>query len=368
MKKVKPAPQRARIAIRPRIKPGTPPGTLTPIPGSEPAMVTVLRVENGRMGDPQTLTDLAALPKPDAKSKAAYWVRVTGLGDLAPLLTIRDFYGLANMALEDMLSPGWRSKMEASGEYYFFVLQAPPDPEAGTRGEHLCLFYRDNLVISFEESPTILLDSLWKNLATTPIPSHIKHVAGYCTYAVLDMIIDRFYPLLDKKDEGLAELEDCLAQSVPSRAEMTKLHRIKRDLITLRRLLTPYRELGATLRQYSNSQDDELKPYITDLVDHIVQASELVDTYHELSKSLDDIYQTTMSNRMNDIIKILTIISTIFIPLTFIVGIYGMNFDPESSPWNMPELKAYWGYPVALLVMAIVVVAMLWFFRKKKWL
>jgi magnesium transporter len=367
-KNKQPPPPRTRIAIHPRITPGAPPGTLTPVPGSAPAVITVLRMENKRVHAPETLSGLDALPQPEARGAVCYWVRVTGLGDLAPLLAIRDAYGLANMALEDMLSPGWRSKMEVSGDYVFFVLQAPPSPDAGARGEHLCLFYRDNLVISFEESATTLIDALWRNLATAPIPPHIKHTAGYCTYAALDMIIDRFFPLLDQKDEALAKLEDCLALDIPRRAEMEGLHRIKRNLITLRRLLTPYRELGASLRQFSVSHDDELRPYIADLVDHIVQAAELVDGYHELSKSLDDMYQSTITNRTNEIIRILTIISTIFMPLTFIVGVYGMNFDPEISPWNMPELKAYFGYPLILLVMIAVVALMLWFFRKKKWL
>ncbi|MDL2272903.1 hypothetical protein LJC23_07745, partial [Desulfovibrio sp. OttesenSCG-928-I05] len=212
MKKSKataPKPRR-RIAIRPRITPGAPPGTLSPVPGSAPAKITVLTAAGNMAGKVREIADISTLPKADAKSKTSYWVRVTGLGDLAPLLALRDYYGLQNMAFEDMLNQGWRSKIEHLDEYLFFVLQSPLLTQEGSRNEHLCIFYSGNLIISFEESPTTLVDSLWQRLAASPVPAHIQHVAAYFVYAALDMVVDRFYPLLDKKDDALAELEESL--------------------------------------------------------------------------------------------------------------------------------------------------------------
>jgi magnesium transporter len=151
---------------------------------------------------------------------------------------------------------------------------------------------------------------------------------------VLDYMVDSFYPHLDEKDEVLAELEEYFSDHVSRLADLNRLHQVKRSLITLRRLLSPFKEVGAELAKYHDLEaGKELKQYFNNLTDHIVQAGELLETYYEVAKSLDDMFQTTFSNRMNDIIRIRIIISTIFMPLTFIVGIYGMNFE------YMPELK-----------------------------
>ena len=187
------------------------------------------------------------------------------------------------------------------------------------------------------------------------------------TYMVLDIIVDGFFPHLDVTDEALAELEERISDHVPRREELNRLHAVKRDLITLRRLLTPFKELRTDIQKLHPPETTrELKPFFNDLSDHIVQAGELLDTYYEVAKSLDEISQSMLSNRMNDIIRVLTIISTVFMPLSFIAGIYGMNFDTQ-FPLNMPELSLPFGYALVLLVMAGVVAGMLWFFKKKDW-
>jgi len=304
---------------------------------------------------------LSDLPVPGGVQ--CHWVRVTGLGELEPLRAICDFYGIQSMTLEDILSPGWRSKLEQSGEFLFLVLQAPPDNQLKARNEHLFLLYKPGLIITFEDVSTTLIDTLWQRLTSTPATTTIRNMGVYLTYATLDLIIDRFFPLLYKKDEILAELEDIAATRIPTPEEMNRLYAIKRDLLTLRRLLTPYHELESAFRLIQiDRKSAELIPYLSDLRDHITQAAELVDAYHDIAGSLNDIYQSALTNRMNDIIKVLTVISTIFMPLTFIAGVYGMNFQ------NMPELQATFGYPVVLGVMLTIVAGMLWFFRKKKWL
>ncbi len=351
-----------RIAAKPRIHPGAAPGALIPVAGSAPASVRVLRIGKGVVRAPEDWSDLENLPQADPKTETR-WVRVTGMGAVDPLLRIAECYGIRRMALEDILSPGWRTKMEEYDDYLFFVLQTPPNAATGERSEHFSLFCKAGLIITFEESATTLIDELWDRLQKDPPSPRIAHQAGLLAYQTLDMIVDRFFPHLDLKDEELADLEECISHRPPGRTELNRLHRIKRDLLTLRRLLSPYRELGAGFRQHRLAETaGELKPYLNDFADHVLQAGELLETYHEVAKSLDEIYQTAMTNRMNEIIKVLTIISTVFMPLSFLAGVYGMNFE------FMPELKMAYGYPAVLLIMAAIAGGMLWFFRKKRWL
>jgi magnesium transporter len=324
-------------------------------------LVTLLTIAQDMPSAPRTLHALSDLPVP--KSDRCYWVRVTGLGVLEPLQTICTFYGIRNMTLEDILNPGWRSKVEHSGDFLFLALQAPPDNHPEARSEYLFLLYKTGLIITFEDASTSLINTLWERIASTPVHATFQSVGAHLAYATLDLIIDRFFPLLYKKDVALAELEDAIAASTPTRENMNELHTLKRGLLTLRRLLAPYRDLERSFRQLHIAQTAvELVPYLDDLRDHITQATELVETYHDIADSLIEIYQSALSDQMNDTIKVLTIISTIFIPLTFIAGVYGMNFQ------HMPELETTFGYPLVLGFMFAVVVGMLWFFRKKKWL
>jgi magnesium transporter len=331
------------------------------VPGSASAQVTLLTIDSDGLASPRPLTDLSRLPVPE--SGKCHWVRVTGLGSLEPLQAICNFYGIQNMILEDILSPGWRSKHEQAGEFLFISLQAPPENQPEAKIEHLYLLYKAGLIVTFADSPTTLVDTLWKRIMAAPAAAATLHSAGaYLAYATVDIAIDRFFFLLYKEDDMLAELEDLIAIRVPSREEMNKLHAVKRELITLRRLITPYREIEADFRQIHVDQTDTgLAPYLNDLHDHIIQAVELVEAYHNIAGSLYDIYQSAMTNHMNDIIKVLTIISTIFMPLTFIAGVYGMNFE------YMPEIKSVYGYPSVLCVMLTVFVGMILFFHKKKW-
>lgn len=311
------------------------------------------------------LDDLTKLPVP--AEKGMHWVRVTGLGNVEPVQAVANFYGIRRLALEDTLSSGWRTKLEEQGEFAFFLLQGPPDANGTRKGEHLSLFCKRGLIVTFEDAPTAVIDSLWERFEREPYPAKIQHMAELATYMVLDLIVDTFFPHLDAKDEELAELEERISDHVPTREDLNRLHRVKRDLITLRRLLTPFRELRAEMQKLHTPESmRELRPFFNDLSDHIVQAGELLDTYYEVVKSLDEISQSMLSNRMNDIIKILTIISTVFMPLSFVAGVYGMNFNTE-FPLNMPELSLPYGYPLVLFGMGGIVAGMLWFFRKRDW-
>jgi magnesium transporter len=356
---------RHRIAARVTLNPGAAPGSLNPLAGSAPAAVSVLTYT----GSGFSVTPAVNLHElPDPADKGLRWVRVIGFGQVEPLLELAQLYGIRRLALEDILSPGWRTKLEDQGDTVFFLLQAPPEPGMQQKGEHLGLFCKHGLIVTFEETATRLVDKLWERLQKEPPPLQISRQAELLTYMLLDCIIDSFFPHLDVTDEKLAELEDKFTAHVPSREDLAQLHSCKRHLITLRRLLSPFREVLAELRKIQNQDSArELRLYLNDLNDHIVQAWELLDTYYEVAKSLDEISQTSISNRMNDIIKMLTLISTVFMPLSFVAGVYGMNFN-TGHPLNMPELNFAYGYPLALLFMACIAGMMLWFFKKRNWL
>ncbi|MBD2025169.1 magnesium/cobalt transporter CorA, partial [Leptolyngbya sp. FACHB-711] len=185
--------------------------------------------------------------------------------------------------------------------------------------------------------------------------------------ALLDALIDGFFPVLEAYGEALEELEDEVVSN-PTRQSLEKIHRIKRELLALRRAIWPQRDaISVLIRDSNDLVSSEVQVYLRDCYDHAVQVLDMVETYREVASSLMDVYVSSVGNRMNEVMKLLTMISTVFIPLTFIVGIYGMNFNTEKSPLNMPELNWYWGYPVCLAVMAVIAAALIFYFYRRGW-
>ncbi|MDR1857042.1 MAG: magnesium/cobalt transporter CorA [Desulfovibrio sp.] len=362
-------PFRRHVGLSSRLQPGAVPGAMVPLPDSGPAVVTVMTLDREKARPPVPVQDFRKLPLPDPNAEEGVWVRVCGLGQVEPLMEIAGRYGLPRLSMADAVSPGWRSKMEESGDYLFFVIQSPMLQDGIARSEHLSFFIRDNVLVSFEDEPTALVDSLWERFAAANAYAGMRLHANFLAYLAVDYVIDRFFPILDQKGEALAALEEAISQGEPTQEELRQLHEVKRDISTLRRLLSPYRDLGAGLRRHRLDEETrDIEPFLDDLRSHVLQAADLIDAYQEVANSLSDIYQATLTNRMNAIIKVLTVISTLFMPLSFIAGVYGMNFDGSVSPWNMPELRLAFGYPLALGMMAGVAVCMLWFFKRRKWL
>ena len=192
--------------------------------------------------------------------------------------------------------------------------------------------------------------------------------ADYLAYSLLDAVVDHYFPLLEGFGERLEALEDAVVAN-PSRSLIGDVHRTRRDLLNLRRALWPQREaLNQLVRDASPLITDETRLYLRDCYDHTIQLLDLLESFREVAAGMMDVYLSSASFRMNEIMKVLTIIATIFIPLTFIAGVYGMNFDPDVSPLNMPELRWKYGYPASLAIMAAVAGGLLFYFRKKDWL
>ena len=194
-----------------------------------------------------------------------------------------------------------------------------------------------------------------------------KQGADYLAYTLLDAIIDGFFPVLEAYGERIDELEDEVVSN-PSKNTLEKIYRLRRELLALRRCIWPQRDaINTLIRDGSSLVSEGVKIYLRDCYDHTVQVMDMVETYRELSSGLMDVYLSSVSNKMNEIMKLLTVISSVFIPLTFIAGVYGMNFDPDASPWNMPELKWSLGYPLCWVLMLGVAGSLVYFFWKRGW-
>ena len=190
---------------------------------------------------------------------------------------------------------------------------------------------------------------------------------GYLCYALIDAIIDNFFPVLEAYGDRLEELEEEAIEK-PNYQTLTKIYQIRRELLAFRRLVWPQREIfNSLIRDGSDHISPTVINYLRDCYDHTIQIIDVLETYRELASGLTDVYLSATGNKMNEIMKVLTVISTIFIPLTFIAGVYGMNFNPEKSPFNMPELNWYWGYFLCLGAMLLISGIQIYIFWKKGW-
>ncbi|MEJ2367816.1 MAG: magnesium/cobalt transporter CorA [Acidobacteriota bacterium] len=191
--------------------------------------------------------------------------------------------------------------------------------------------------------------------------------ADYLAYSILDAIVDQYFPVLEAMSEQLDVLEDEVLEDPESRT-VSRIHEVRRDLLMLRRAIWPLREaVNSLLRDSESYFSEDTRLFLRDLYDHTIQVMDLIESFREVGAGLVDVYLSSVSNRMNEVMKVLTMIATIFIPLSFIAGLYGMNFNPAKSPFNMPELNWYFGYPFAVGLMALVALGMLWFFKRKRW-
>ncbi len=343
-------------------KPGSAPATLNAPPGAnvEPVFHVMEWGENDLKE--YTVKNVADFPECPGDGKVR-WLEMNGLGSVEALKQLGERYGLHPLALEDVLNIGQRPKLEPYGAHLFIVAQMIyRDSERCMCGEQVSMFVFDHLLISIQEES--------ENDVFNPVRDRIragggyirKMKADYLAYALLDSIVDHCFPVLEEIGEALEELEDEVLGK-PSPIIINQLHNIKRILMQVRRHVWPERDVVNSLLHTEHPVvKRETKVFLRDLYDHTVQIMELVESYRDVSTGLMEMYLSSVSFRTNEIMRVLTIMSSIFIPLTFVAGVYGMNFE------NMPELKSQSGYYVCLGVMAVIAVALVYFFRRKKWL
>jgi magnesium transporter len=297
------------------------------------------------------------------------WVDVTG-HDVAVISELGKRLEVHPLALEDVVNVGQRPKVDDYESSLYIVLDLIRWDADGTSltKEQVSLIIQDGLLLSVRERESAVFEPIQDRIRKG-VGRRIRNgAADYLGYALIDTVVDHLFPVLDRIGEQVESIEDSLLDE-PTRDDLNDLHRLKRDLLLMRRSAWPLREaLGSLLRGESALIGDEARLFLRDVADHVAQAIDIIETYREMASSLVDLYLSSVSNRMNEVMKVLTIIATIFIPLSFVAGLYGMNFDAGVSPWNMPELGWYWGYPMALVVMAAIAVALLVFFRRRGWM
>jgi magnesium transporter len=291
------------------------------------------------------------------------WVNVDGLQDRARIEQIAHALGLHPLTLEDILNTDQRLKMEDYGDYIYVVAKMLEVDRAKGRivVDQLSLILGQGYVLSVQERPGDPFD---------PVRARIRSGAGrirksgpdYLAYALLDVTVDHYFEIVDWIGERIEQLDEQMAGD--ERPDTLRaLHQLKREIIYLRRMVNPLRDVVASLR---HAETDKIKPsttpYLRDLYDHLVQLSERVDTYRDLLSGVQDMYLTRLSNRTNTVMKIVAVFSSIFLPLNFITGVFGMNFE------FMPLLHAHWGVLAALGFMLVVSAGMMWFFRRKRWI
>lgn len=347
---------------RRRAQVGAAPGSFTPPTEVVEPMVRVMTWNVDELEEREIeVEDLGREHPVDGRLR---WVDVQGLGDGTEISKLVDSHGLHPLAVADVVNIGQRPKAESYGEEWFLVLRM-----AGLEGESLSfeqisLFLLDGMVISFQERPGDCLEPLRERIRRGGKRLRANG-SEYLAVMILDAIVDGYFPVLEQFGEILEDLETTVVAR-PTTEVLERIYAIKRELLTFRRSVWPLREtLSQLIRDEALS--DEVHPYLRDVTDHVSQVSDIVETYREISASFVDVYLSSVSQRTNETMRVLTVIATIFIPLTFVAGVYGMNFD-TSLPGNLPELALPYGYFIFWGVCALMGVGLVFLFRHLGWL
>ena len=344
-------------------KAGLPPGTLIHIGErkTEKIKITIMDYDETQFQVRETETLEECYPFKDRPT--IIWINIDGIHEIETLEKLGDCFGLHPLTLEDILNTDQRPKIEDYGEYIFIVLKMlyPDDDTGEILAEQVSLVLGKNFVISFQEREGDIFNSVRERIRSGK--GRIRKMgADYLVYSLLDSIVDNYFIILEKLGERIEFLEEKLIIN-PVPEAINLIHKLKREMIFLRRSVWPLREvIGSIERGESSLIKGSTNIYLRDVYDHTIQVIDTIETFRDILSGMLDIYLSSVSNRLNAVMKVLTIIATIFMPLTFIAGIYGMNFK------YMPELEWRLGYPVILLTMVSIGVLMLVSFRKKKWL
>jgi magnesium transporter len=344
-------------------KTGFPPGALIHIGErhAEQASVTLLEYDESRLTE-KGVTAVAEM-RPARDAKTVSWIHIDGLHDIPLLERLGTLFGLHPLILEDILNTEQRPKIEDHGEYIYIVLKLFHIPEAdgGLNPEQVSIVLGPHWLISFREKEDALFAPVFERLRSGKGRLR-KGGSDTLAHALMDGIVDTYFTVLDTFGERIETVEETVIVR-PSPETLQTIQTLKREMILLRKAVWPLREMiGSLLRSDSPLIRETSVIYLRDVYDHAVQVIDTIETYRDMLSGLLDIYLSSVSNRMNEVMKVLTIIATVFMPLTFLAGVYGMNFK------YMPELEWRWGYFALLAVMFFVAFMMMRYFRRKKWL
>lgn len=354
--------KKAVSLIKPSQKTGLPPGTLVHVGTQKAENISIHSVLYNEETMEETVFQAGeTINLHSKKEEKIQWVHVKGLHEPEIIREIGEAFHLHPLVMEDILNTRQRPKYENYEDMIFIVMKSSQKEDDKIITEHFCLVLTKDAVISFQESSKDILAPIRKRILDGKGRIRNKG-ADYLAYAILDCLVDGFFGVIDSVEEGIDLLEDAL-ESRPKPETLNHAFSLKRQIIHLRRISYSTLEVIQEIRKADIPLiDEQTRIYLQDLWDHTVHIAESVDVMRELATGLLEIYHTSLSNRMNQVMKVLTVIATLFIPLTFIAGIYGMNFT------YMPELGWKWGYPFILCLMLILVITMLVWFKIKKWL
>jgi len=353
----------AKLVKKRSQKLGLPPGTLIHVGErkTEHIKITILDYDESHLEERTIKRVDECFPY---KNKATVtWINMDGIHDVKTIETLGQGFGLHPLVMEDILNTDKRPKMEDFGDYLYLVLKMLyyNAKKEEILVEQVSLILGPNFLISFQEREGDVFN---------PVRERIRNGKGrsrrmgpdYLAYALIDAVVDHYFNIL----EGLGEKIELVEQELvtnPGRKTLQEIHRLKRDMLMIRRSVWPLREVISNLeRSESSLIQHTSRVFLRDVYDHIIEVIDVIETFRDMLSGMLDIYLSSISNRLNEIMKVLTIMGTIFIPLTFVASIYGMNFK------YMPELDWPWGYPAVLLIMAVITIVMLVYFRKKKWI
>lgn len=356
--------RRSRLRHKRRAVPtGAAPGTLAVDPEARPTEIRVIAfgpdsVIDRMLGDGQD-------PRTIGEGQPVLWVDASGLGDSERLSALARGFGAHRLVIADAINLGQRAKMERYGQQVFIVLRMPLPGVHGT--EQVSLLVGDGFVLSLQETAADVFEPVRDRIRNGF--GRLRHAgADYLAYCLIDAVVDGYFPVLEALGDELDALEDEVFGD-PGKETLARLHALKRDLVNLRKAIWPHRDMLVGLeRDAADLMPEETRHHIRDVYDHVVRIVDLADALREVATDLMSTYLTMVSNRMNEVMKVLTVVATIFIPLGFIAGVYGMNFDTEVSRWNMPELAWAFGYPAVLLLMLVAAGGMLLYMRSRRWL
>jgi magnesium transporter len=288
------------------------------------------------------------------------WINVECLDQPQAIHSLSEYYRIHPLTAEDILDTGQRPKVEEFDEYLFITLKAV-NPADTLEFEHISLVLMTDTVITFQEKTGDYFDGIRKRILNNA--GRIRRMsADYLAYLLIDAVVDEYFTVLDFLGSEIENFEDRAIDELNENL-MPDIQKFKQDLLRVRRVIWPLRESLSLLPHLESRRlGEDLGPFLKDLHDHVIQAAETVETYRELMAGVMEVNLAALSNRMNKVMKVLTIISTIFIPLTFIVGVYGMNFR------FMPELDQPWAYPLIWGIMAVIALGMLIFFKRRRWI
>lgn len=337
---------------------GTSPSQLQPAPDAQPTRIAATGFGSAGVVERQGIE--AAQIEELRKQAAVLWVDVVGLANVEVIRQVGDQFGLHRLAIEDVVNVNQRAKVEDFGDHLFVVLRMV-DASKAHETEQFAMFLGADFVLTFQERVGDCFGMIRQRLCD-PKGQMQKRGADYLAYALLDAVVDAYFPTLEQMDSRLEAIELEILDGKATENVVPDLHGARRCLLELRRAVWPLREATSSLARGENQHfSEDVHPYLRDVADHVVQLLDLLENYREMTASLLDLHLSSVNHRLNEVMKLLTVISTIFIPLTFVVGVYGMNFE------YMPELKQWWGYPAVMVVMLGIGIGMLRWFRKRGW-